>query len=347
MKHLQIGLILSLVVTLNACKKDQKSTTENTSESSSPSLVQKFISVISGGSNNAIKKEKDGKYSFELQLKEGGVYKINSNTSNEQTVKMGVQNNSGKDAQSTSMDFVVKEKLKDGYKTEVVIKSMSEKQTAQGKEIALDTNAPMPKSKELQMPWRMQKAIINTPFEVELTNKGKVLKITGLEAIYKKVETEFKKEFKPQELEMIVANVKQSFNEEMLKKQFEKGINKFPNRSVAIGETWIEENNIPEQNVIQKNTYKLEKVENDEVIISSVGIMSQNNEKTDDKAGMKQSIAMSNSSQGKIIYDASTGWLKSSTTTESIKGKQSIVSLANNQTQSMEMTAKRVSTINK
>ncbi|MFA9290566.1 MAG: DUF6263 family protein [Solirubrobacteraceae bacterium] len=345
MKSTNLLLFTTILLLAISCKK------ETINSESSSSLIKNPISFLKNiigtdDSKNAIKEDENGKYNFNLILEKDSIYKINTKVLNNQTIDMQGQKSTTTESQQTNMDLKVKEVTKEGYKIEVIIKSIVMKQKTQGKEIVVDTNTQLPATKEIQMVWRMQKAITNQPFYVDLTNKAKVKTIIGLEELYVNVENKLKNEFKPEELNAVMLNIKQSLNKELLKNQFESGLNKFPKNSIKIGETWVEENNIPERNVINKITYKLEAVENNEVIISMIGKINQNSEQTDPNAGMKQSLNMLNNSEGKIIYNVKSGWLKNSIVNEKITAKQSLTQLSSNQTQAMEMIAKRTSSIN-
>jgi hypothetical protein len=344
MKKLFIGFVLVAFVVLNGCKKEEKNPTKTTSgdEGSATSMIKNLF----GGRDNAIKKGEDEKYTFSLALEKDEVYQVNSISTSEQTIQVNGQKNSGENTQSTHIDFTVKEITDTGYKMEVKFKSISLGQKANGKEVKIDTNQKEPEQAELKTPWKMQKSITNIPFMIELSKQGKVNSVTGLEAIYKNVEKEFQKIFKPQELQMIVGQIKQSLNEEMLKKQLEDGVSKFPTKSISIGDSWNDESNVNGTGLKQKYTYKLVGVEDGVAEISVVGVIKENNEQTDPKSGAKQSLSMNGNTVGKIIYDTETGWIKSSTSTENIKGKQSMRAGSNAPTQTMEMLSKRVSKIN-
>ena len=337
MKKSIIGLLFFSFLGFTACKKENNpKEPESKNTTTSESETTKY----------AIKKEQDGKYSFQLNLEKGKIYPINSNVTNQQSYTMQGQKNEGTTNQQTNMNIEVKEITPKSYKTQVTITSAYLKQTQQGQETVIDTKAAAPKDKQLAMMWKMQKAMTNAPFNLEISTLGKVIKISGLELLYKKVEEQFKKELKPQELQMMMAQVKQSMNEEMMKSQFEKGINKFPDHSIAIGEVWVEENNNDAEKLKQKTTYKLKEVNSNVAIVSLQGVANQKNEQSDKKAGIKQSVIVNANTKGNIVYDIQSGWIKSSSTEKIVRAKQSMTYLTQNQSQSVEVYSKEISKIN-
>ncbi len=144
-----------------------------------------------------------------------------------------------------------------------------------------------------------------------MTESGKVLSITGFDAVYNKISASVGSTIKdPKEKTAFLSSFKQSFNEKMLKDQFDKNLVIIPAKGAKIGEKWSQsENATPDGKIKLTTTYTLKSVDNGVAQIAVTGgIPKKSDKKTQE--GITRSMTSELSQNGTITLDQNTGWVK-------------------------------------
>lgn len=183
-------------------------------------------------------------------------------------------------------------------------------QTAEGKTIIVDTKQPIPKNDDLKMIWKINTALTSNKLNMKMDTKGNVISITGFDPIYTKVSNAVGTLIKDaNQKASIVASLKESFNEKVLKDQFAKNLTIMPKKGVKIGEKWSStENADPNGKIKVTSNYQLKSVGNGSAEISVTGGIPKKTDKQ--KQGeLTHSISSELVQNGTIKFDENTGWI--------------------------------------
>ena len=161
----------------------------------------------------------------------------------------------------------------------------------------------------------------------------------GFDPIYNKVANSVGTLIKDKsQKENVVASLKESFNEKVLKDQFTKNLTIIPKKGAKIGGKWSNSENADAQGRIKvTSNYTLKSAGNGVVEISVTGGIPKKVEKQN-QGDVTHSLSSELTQNGTIKFDQNTGWIKNqnisvkTTQIESIsKGKesQSMTSVSN------------------
>jgi hypothetical protein len=185
------------------------------------------------------------------------------------------------------------------------------------------------------MIWNINKALTGNKLNMKMDTKGNVLSITGFEAIYAKVSKAVGTLVKEaNQRESVVASLKESFNEKVLKDQFSKNLTIIPKKGAKIGEKWTNtENADPTGSIKVTSNYVLKSVGNGVAEISVTGGIPK---KTEKKAQGPITHSMSSElvQNGTVKFDQNTGWITNQNITVKTTQIESISD--GKQTQSMK-----------
>jgi hypothetical protein len=108
---------------------------------------------------------------------------------------------------------------------------------------------------------------------MKMDTKGNVISITGFDAVYSKVANSVGSLIKDKnQKESVVASLKESFNEKVLRDQFNKNLTIIPKKGAKIGEKWTNSENADAQGRIKvTSNYILKSVGNGVAEISVTG----------------------------------------------------------------------------
>src|SRR5690606_4833563 len=180
----------------------------------------------------------------------------------------------GTSESTDEMTFTVNDIKGNVYDLTLNLVGKRNSQSSQGKTIIVDTKQPVPKEDNLKMIWNINKALTSgNKLNMKMDTKGNVISITGFEAIYTKVSNALSSIIKDaKERESVVASLKETFNEKVLKDQFNKNLTILPKKGAKVGEKWTHTENADESGQVKVNSnYVLKSVRNGIAEISVTG----------------------------------------------------------------------------
>lgn len=305
------ALALISSIALVSCKKETTTVTKVDPKTGKTITVEVPSDSVAKVSENPAIKDSAGIYTQTFKLEKGKTYPL---TTYQRDVKT-MTDPQGKSLNGTSestdeMTFTVNDIKGNVYDLTLNLIGKRNSQTADGKTIVVDTKLPIPKEDDLKMIWNINKALTSNKLNMKMDTKGNVLSITGFDAVYTKVSNAVGTLIKDKnQKESVVASLKQSFNEKVLKDQFNKNLTIIPKKGAKIGEKWTSsENADPSGAVKVTSNYVLKSVGNGiaEIAVSG-GIPKKTEKKTQDK--ITHSLSSELVQDGIIKFDQSTGWI--------------------------------------
>ena len=310
--------IALLAITLVACKKETKTVTKVDPETGKTITVEVPVTNSDSlkletpqGEVFAIK-DSLGIYKQTFKLEKGQTYPLVTYQKDVQTMTApDGKSQSGTSEMTDEMSFTVNDIQNGIYDITINLTGKRNSQTANGKTVAIDTKQAEPKDEQLKMMWKVNKALVGNKLNLKMTESGKVVSITGFDAVYNKISSSVGSTIKDaKEKAAFLNSFKQSFNEKMLKDQFDKNLVIIPAKGAKIGEKWSQsENATPDGKIKLTTTYTLKSVDNGVAQISVTGgIPKKSDKKTQE--GITRSMSSELSQNGTITLDQNTGWVK-------------------------------------
>jgi len=305
------ALALISSIALVSCKKETTTVTKVDPKTGKTITVEVPADSVAKVAENPAIKDSAGIYTQTFKLEKGKTYPL---TTYQRDVKT-MTDPQGKSLNGTSestdeMTFTVNDIKGNVYDLTLNLIGKRNSQTADGKTIVVDTKLPIPKEDDLKMIWNINKALTSNKLNMKMDTKGNVLSITGFDAVYTKVSNAVGTLIKDKnQKESVVASLKQSFNEKVLKDQFNKNLTIIPKKGAKIGEKWTSsENADPSGAVKVTSNYVLKSVGNGiaEIAVSG-GIPKKTEKKAQDK--ITHSLSSELVQNGTIKFDQSTGWI--------------------------------------
>ncbi|SHM27166.1 DUF6263 family protein [Chryseobacterium polytrichastri] len=310
MKNIAAFALLSSIA-LVSCKKETATVTKVDPKTGKTITVEVPADSVAKVVENPAIKDSAGIYTQTFKLEKGKTYPL---TTYQRDVKT-MTDPQGKSLNGTSestdeMTFTVNDIKGNVYDMTLNLIGKRNSQSAEGKTIIVDTKLAMPKEDDLKMIWNINKALTGNKLNMKMDTKGNVLSITGFDAVYTKVSNAVGTLIKDKnQKESVVASLKQSFNEKVLKDQFNKNLTIIPKKGAKIGEKWTNsENADPSGAVKVTSNYVLKSVGNGiaEIAVTG-GIPKKSEKKTQDK--ITHSLSSELVQNGTIKFDQSTGWI--------------------------------------
>lgn len=346
--------IALLSITLVACKKETKTITKVDPETGKTITVEVPVENAVADSIKAESQQAavpainatDGVYKQSFKLEKGQTYPLITNQKDVQTMTApDGKSQSGTSETTDEMTFTVND-FKDGvYDITINLSGKRNSQTANGKTVAVDTKQAEPKDEQLKMMWKVNKALVGNKLNLKMSEAGKVISITGFDPIYTKVSSSVAGAIKEaKDRTAFVNSFKESFNEKMLKSQFDKNLVLIPAKGVKIGESWSQsENASPDGKIKLTTTYTLKSVDNGVAKIAvSGGIPKKSDKKSQE--GITRSMTSELYQNGMITLDANTGWVKNQNIV--VKTTQTETLSDGKETQSMKSTSNSTVQVN-
>lgn len=310
MKNIAAFALLSSIA-LVSCKKETATVTKVDPKTGKTVTVEVPADSVAKVVENPAIKDSAGIYTQTFKLEKGKTYPL---TTYQRDVKT-MTDPQGKSLNGTSestdeMTFTVNDIKGNVYDMTLNLIGKRNSQSADGKTIIVDTKMAIPKEDDLKMIWNINKALTGNKLNMKMDTKGNVLSITGFDAVYTKVSNAVGSLIKDKnQKESVVASLKQSFNEKVLKDQFNKNLTIIPKKGAKIGEKWTNsENADPSGAVKVTSNYVLKSVGNGIAEISVTGgIPKKSEKKTQDK--ITHSLSSELVQNGTIKFDQSTGWI--------------------------------------
>ncbi|MBK1897513.1 DUF6263 family protein [Chryseobacterium paridis] len=306
-----IAAIALISIALVSCKKETAKITKVDPKTGKTITVEVPADSIAKVAENAAIKDSAGIYTQTFKLEKGKTYPL---TTYQRDVKT-MTDPQGKTLNGTSeatdeMSFTVNDIKNNVYDITLNLISKRNSQTAEGKTIVVDTKQPLPKEDDLKMIWNINRALTSNKLNMKMDTKGNVISITGFEPVYTKVSTAVGTLVKDaNQKASVVASLKESFNEKVLKDQFSKNLTIIPKKGAKIGEKWTNtENADPNGKIKVTSNYVLKSVGNG---VAEIGVSGGIPKKTDKQAqgAMTHSISSELVQNGTIKFDENTGWI--------------------------------------
>ncbi|MDQ0477380.1 DUF6263 family protein [Chryseobacterium sp. MDT2-18] len=310
--------IALLSITLVACKKETKTVTKVDPQTGKTITVE-----VPTSGTDSLKIEQTaeqvlairdslGVYRQTFKLEKGQTYPLVTYQKDVQTMTApDGKSQSGTSETTDEMSFTVND-FKDGvYDITINLTGKRNSQSANGKTVTVDTKQAEPKEEQLKMMWKVNKALVGNKLKLKMTETGKVISITGFDAVYNKISASVGSTIKDaKDKAGFINSFKQSFNEKMLKDQFTKNLVLIPAEGVKIGDKWsASENATPDGKIKLTTTYTLKSVGDGIAQISVAGGIPKKSDKQTQE-GVTRSMSSELSQNGTITLDQKTGWVK-------------------------------------
>jgi hypothetical protein len=306
-----IAVIALISIALVSCKKETTKITKVDPKTGKTITVEVPTDSITKVAENAAIKDSAGVYKQTFKLEKGKTYPL---TTYQRDVKT-MSDPQGKTITGTSeatdeMSFTVNDIKNNIYDITLNLIAKRNSQTSQGKTIVVDTKQAIPKEDDLKMIWNINRALTSNKLNMKMDLKGNVISITGFEPVYTKVSTAVGTLVKDaNQKASVVASLKESFNEKVLKDQFTKNLTIIPKKGAKVGEKWTNtENADPNGKIKVTSNYILKSVGNG---VAEIGVTGGIPKKTDKQAQgpMTHSISTELVQNGTIKFDENTGWI--------------------------------------
>lgn len=345
--------IALIALTVVACKKETKTITKVDPATGKTVTVE--VPVENSDSTKTVQQQAVAKaaisdslgvYTQSFKLEKGKTYPLATHQKDVQTITgPDGKSQSGTSEMIDEMTFTVNDLVNGVYDITINLVGKRNSQTANGQTVAVDTKQAEPKDEELKMMWKINKALVGNQLKMKMDESGKVISISGFEPIYTKIANSAAGILKDaKEKTAFQQGFKESFNEKMLKEQFEKNLVVLPKKGAKIGDKWSEsENATPDGKIKLTTTYTLKEVNNGTAVITvSGGIPKKSDKKTQE--GITRSISSELSQNGTITLDQNTGWVKNQNV--NVKTTQAETLSDGKQSQTMKSTSNSTVVVN-
>lgn len=309
MKNIVALAFISLAII--SCKKETTTITKVDPKTGKTITVEvPADSVVEVKANPAIK-DSLGVFTQTFKLEKGKTYPLTTYQRNVVTMTDPKGGTANKTSESTDeMNFVVNDIKGNVYDMTINLIGKRNSESSQGKTLVIDTKLPAPKEDNLKMLWNVNKALTGNKLNMKMDMKGSVISITGFEPVYTKISEALKNIVKDaNQRSSVVASLKETFNEKILKDQFEKNLSVIPKKGAKIGEKWSTSESADESGKIKvTSNYTLKSVGNGVAEISITGGIPKKEEKKS-QGPMTHSMSSELSQNGVIKFDQNTGWI--------------------------------------
>ncbi|WP_278379162.1 DUF6263 family protein [Chryseobacterium arthrosphaerae] len=305
------ALALISSIALVSCKKETAKITKVDPKTGKTVTVEVPADSVAKVAENPAIRDSAGIVTQSFKLEKGKTYPL---TTYQRDVKT-MTDPQGKSITATSestdeMNFTVNDIKGNVYDMTLNLVAKRSSQSAQGKTIVVDTKLPIPKEDELKMIWNINRALTGNKLEMQMDNKGNVLSIKGFDAVYTKISNAVGTLIKDaNEKASVVASLKESFNEKVLKDQFHKNLTMIPKKGVKVGEKWsTSESADPSGSVKVTSNYVLKSLGNGTAEIAVTGGIPKKTEKKN-QGPITHSLSSELVQNGTIKFDENTGWI--------------------------------------
>lgn len=310
MKNIAALALISIAIV--SCKKETATITKVDPKTGKTVTVEVPADSVAKIEENPAIKDSLGIYTQSFKLEKGKTYPLTTYQRDVRTMT----DPQGKSVTGTSestdeMTFTVNDLKGNVYDLTLNLIGKRNSQSAQGKTIIVDTKQSIPKEDDLKMIWNINKALTSgNKLNMKMDTKGNVISITGFEAIYTKVSNALSSIIKDaKQKESVVGSLKETFNEKVLKDQFNKNLTILPKKGAKVGEKWTHTENADESGSVKVNSnYVLKSVGNGIAEISVTGGIPKKTEKKT-QGPMTHSLSSELVQNGTIKFDQNTGWI--------------------------------------
>lgn len=306
-----IAALALISIALISCKKETATVTKVDPKTGKTITVEVPADSVKEVKADAAIKDSLGVFKQTFKLEKGKTYPLTTYQRNVITMTDPKGQTMNKTSESTDeMNFVVNDIKNNIYDLTINLIGKRNSESSQGKTLVIDTKLAAPKEDQLKMLWNVNKALTGNKLNMKMDTKGKVISITGFEPVYTKIDNTLKNLVKDaNQRASVVASLKESFNEKVLKDQFEKNLSVIPKKGAKIGEKWVTSENADEAgNIKVTSNYTLKSAGNGVVEISIAGGIPKKEEKKS-QGEMTHSMSSELAQNGTIKFDQNTGWI--------------------------------------
>jgi hypothetical protein len=157
----------------------------------------------------------------------------------------------------------------------------------------------------------MFKALVNKPFEMVMTKKGKVESIKGLVQLLESMIDTFDDSVPESARQQIAQQFGSQFSDEAFKSQFEQSLGYFSDEPVAVGDSWNTKTQTNASNFVISIDLNstLKSIEDNIASIDLDGTVSTPEGFEQDINGTKTKISLKGDYKGTLKLDKNTGWV--------------------------------------
>ncbi|MDQ1097052.1 MULTISPECIES: DUF6263 family protein [Chryseobacterium] len=306
-----IAAIALISIALVSCKKETAKITKVDPKTGKTITVEVPADSVAKVEANPAIKDSAGIYRQTFKLEKGKTYPLTTYQRDVKTMTDPKGKTLNGISESTDeMTFTVNDVKGNVYDITLNLIAKRNSQTSQGKTVVVDTKQPIPKEDDLKMIWNINRALTGNKLSMKMDDKGKVISITGFEPVYTKVANAVGTLIKDADQKAgIVASLKETFNEKVLRDQFNKNLTIIPKKGVKIGEKWSTSENADAGGKIKvTSNYVLKSVGNGIAEISVTGGIPKKTEKQA-QGPVTHSLSSELTQNGTIKFDENTGWI--------------------------------------
>ncbi len=257
---------------------------------------------------------------LQLNLKEGESYQ--QVTMNDASI---TQNIMGQELKitlgvSSSMTFTVLSARRDSYDMNVSFNNM--KMTMGSLQGNVEFNSENPDENDAFS--QIMSGIIGQSFNIKMSRSGKILEISGIEAMW---EAAFEEQsISESQKAQIMSQLNQTYGSDAIKGNIEMVTAIFPEEKVSPNDQWTNEIKINSgAKAIASNTYTYDGINNNLHQISGQGTISTAEEGSKiNTNGMELTMNLNGTMQAAIAVDTSTGWIVEAKINQDIEGTASV-----------------------
>ncbi len=305
------ALALISSIALVSCKKETAKITKVDPKTGKTITVEVPADSVAKVEANPAIKDSAGIFTQTFKLEKGKTYPLTTYQRDTKTMTDPQGKTLNGTSESTDeMTFTVNDIKGNIYDMTLNLIGKRNSQTADGKTVIVDTKLPLPKEDDLKMIWNINKALTGNKLNMKMDTKGNVISITGFDAVYTKVSNALGTIIKDKnQKESVVASLKESFNEKVLKDQFTKNLTIIPKKGAKIGDKWTNsENADPNGKIKVTSNYTLTSVGNGIAEISVTGGIPKKTEKQN-QGPITHSLSSELVQNGTMKFDQNTGWI--------------------------------------
>jgi hypothetical protein len=257
------------------------------------------------------------KITLQYNFKQGDVLKQNMVMSMDLVQKAMGQEMKINLVMSSKTTLDVKESREDSYALEVKFKELKTEIKMPNLDaagtISFDSNTDDDVATQTNL-GPMFKAVIDKPFEVVMTNTGKVKSVKGLETFVESMLNSFDENVSEDIRQQMATQFGSQFSEEAFKSQFEQNTRYFSDKPVGVGDSWNVKMETTASNfaitVDVKSSVK--SIEGNDVNLNIDGTVSTPAGYEQDFNGVKAKVSLKGTQKGTMKVSKDTGWVISS-----------------------------------
>jgi hypothetical protein len=249
------------------------------------------------------------KYTFEFKLEKGKTYKQQAATTGNISINMMGQDIKTSMTMDMRTNYAIIGHQNDLYDMQMTYKKM--KLSIEGGPARFVVDTDLPDASSSMNLGGVLKSIIDIPVDIQMTKKGKVNAVKGIDKIKNAVSEKLDANASPTAKQQFAAIFDQQFSEEAIKTTFSQISAYFPEKPVAIGDSW--EVNIPFNTggvtILCQMKLTLKRVANNIATLDCAGTIETPAEGAVQKMqGVEAKVTIKGKQTGTVQIDMKTGW---------------------------------------